>query len=183
MSSLVKLQARQPLGSGPPQTPNVRRCGGGGNKGGGGGGGNFDRPFGLQQLRALGLVQACAVLKVGLPTRIAYRDLARRLRTSLLPSTLAAFGLVAAPTEEGGGGGSRSENEVVAAGSCVEDDDKTCPFVAALLWAFDVPRGSFRLGRTTAFFRSGSGSSSVFALPETKMAEQGATIVSYDYKD
>lgn len=79
----------------------------------------------IEQIRALGLVQACEVMKVGLPTRISFVELKKSLG-SVLPLLNDLF---------------RDESEFV--------------FIASLLWAFDVVENSYQLGSTRVFFRSG----------------------------
>lgn len=85
----------------------------------------FDKAYVVEQLRALGLLQTCEVLKVGLPTRISYSEL-MAATTDLPPDALAIF---------------ENEPEEV--------------MISALLWAFEVSPEAYRLGRTRVFFRSG----------------------------
>lgn len=87
----------------------------------------FDRDFVVNQIRALGLVQVCEVMKVGLPTRISFAE----LRDT---SSLAAV---------------MSEAKQLFAG---EPDEV---IIAAVLWALGVPDESYEMGITRVFFRVG----------------------------
>ena len=64
------------------------------------------------QLRSLGVLQTCAVLKVGLPTRITYADLSASLAPALPPELLA---LLRADDDDGADGDGGSDDD--------DDDD------------------------------------------------------------
>jgi len=85
----------------------------------------FNNSYTLEQIRALGLVQVCSVMKIGLPTRISFAELKE------------ALGPVA------------KEAEVLFHGLPEET------FIASLLYAFDIPKDVYQLGRTKLFFKSG----------------------------
>ena len=87
--------------------------------------GVFDSGYVVEQMRALGLVQACEVMKVGLPSRMTYAD----LKTSLAPIVREVEGL------------------------CVGESEEVV--VASLLLACEVDDESYRLGRTRVFFKPG----------------------------
>ena len=87
--------------------------------------GSLDNQYVVEQLRALGVLKTCEVLKVGLPTRISYEELHETLNR--LPEE--ATQLLAQEPEE--------------------------VIVASLLYAFDVDPSIYRLGRTRIFFRAG----------------------------
>jgi myosin heavy subunit len=80
----------------------------------------------MPQLHSLGMLQTCEVLKVGMPTRVSYADVAALFRSRLPPAALAGF---------------------------AQRGDRM--LVQALLWALEVPADSFRLGITRLFFRTG----------------------------
>eukprot|EP00903_Cladosiphon_okamuranus_P015046 g13919.t2 len=87
--------------------------------------GIFDGHYVVEQLRCLGVLRTCEVLKVGMPTRISYLDLKMSLGDGIL------------------------EAEKMFEG----EPEKS--LVAAILWAFDVPPEAFRLGAKRVFFRAG----------------------------
>ena len=87
----------------------------------------FDRDFVVNQIRALGLVQVCEVMKVGLPTRITFSEL--RQVPSLSPVVAAATSLFAGEPDE--------------------------ILMASVLWALGVPDEAYELGLTRVFFRPG----------------------------
>ncbi|KAG7396585.1 hypothetical protein PHYBOEH_002047 [Phytophthora boehmeriae] len=87
--------------------------------------GVFDRPFVVEQLRCSGTVQACEVLRVGLPTRILYVEVVDVYRSMLPYEVFERF----------------------------DSNDKL--FTQAILWAYDFPTGAYRLGDTRLFFRTG----------------------------
>lgn len=87
--------------------------------------GHFDRPFVVEQLRCSGTVQACEVLRVGLPTRILYAEVVDVYRNLLPLKVFCRF----------------------------ESNDKL--FTQAILWAYDFPTNAYRLGDTRLFFRTG----------------------------
>lgn len=95
----------------------------------------FDQAFVVEQLRALGIVQACEVLKVSLPTRMSYNAL-----------------LQAQPALQ------HAANKVQHLLDSIksEDDVNTdALLIAALFQAHNVPEDAYRLGTTMAFFRPG----------------------------
>lgn len=85
----------------------------------------FDRKYVVDQMRALGLVQACEVMSVGLPNRISYIDLKLAL-----------------------------EHITQEAESIFRDEPEEV-LISALLMTCDVPSDSYRLGKTRVFFRPG----------------------------
>lgn len=87
--------------------------------------GVFDRSFVVDQLRCSGTVQACEVLRVGLPTRILYAEVVDVYR-HVLPSTVFER---------------------------FEANDKL--LTQAILWAYAFPTSAYRLGDTRLFFRTG----------------------------
>jgi myosin heavy subunit len=87
--------------------------------------GVFDEALVLNQVRCLGLVQVCAVMKVGFPTRITFSE----LKDAVKPILNEAEEMFKNETEE--------------------------VFISCLLWAFDVPEDVYHLGRTRVFFKSG----------------------------
>jgi myosin heavy subunit len=89
--------------------------------------GVFDRPFVMDQLQCTGTVQTCEVLRVGLPTRVAYAELGGGFKKVLPESTLAML-------EKG-------------------VDDRA--LVQGILWAFSVDTTAYALGKTRLFFKTG----------------------------
>uniref|UniRef100_A0AAV1V4L1 Myosin motor domain-containing protein n=1 Tax=Peronospora matthiolae TaxID=2874970 RepID=A0AAV1V4L1_9STRA len=87
--------------------------------------GLFDRPFVVEQLRCSGTVQACEVLRVGLPTRILYAEVVDVYRNLLPYKVFCRF----------------------------DSNDKL--FTQAILWAYDFPTAAYRLGDTRLFFCTG----------------------------
>ncbi|CAH0485570.1 unnamed protein product [Peronospora farinosa] len=87
--------------------------------------GLFDRQFVVEQLRCSGTVQACEVLRVGLPTRILYAEVVDVYRNLLPYKAFCRF----------------------------DSNDKL--FTQAILWAYDFPTAAYRLGDTRLFFRTG----------------------------
>ncbi|CAI5708211.1 unnamed protein product [Hyaloperonospora brassicae] len=87
--------------------------------------GVFDRPFVVEQLRCSGTVQACEVLRVGLPTRILYAEVVDVYRNLLPHEVFCQF----------------------------DSNDKL--FTQAILWAYDFPPAAYRLGDTRLFFCTG----------------------------
>eukprot|EP01038_Epipyxis_sp_PR26KG_P010564 gene10564-14190_t len=85
----------------------------------------FDNYYVVDQLRALGVLQACEVLKVGLPTRIKYSELKLALQ-SIISQVEHLF---------------QGENEKI--------------FMACLLKAYDIPTEVYKLGKTMVFFKPG----------------------------
>lgn len=87
--------------------------------------GIFDKPFVVEQLRCSGTVQACEVLRVGLPTRILYAEVVDVYKPMLPPEIFARF----------------------------ESNEKL--FTQAILHAYAFPSSAYRLGDTRLFFRTG----------------------------
>lgn len=87
--------------------------------------GVFDKPFVVEQLRCSGTVQACEVLRVGLPTRILYAEVVDVYKPMLPPAIFARF----------------------------ESNEKL--FTQAILHAYGFPSSAYRLGDTRLFFRTG----------------------------
>jgi myosin heavy subunit len=124
-----------------------------------------DYQFIAHQLRSLGLVQTAQVLRVGLPTRVKYgKGGFGVLSSSIHPKIKKAFYEAFGKDHNN----SNSDSDSNSSGDAA--------LAAALLWVFDIPKTSYRLGKTRAFFKSGEGSELVFQMLETKMAEQGESI-------
>lgn len=87
--------------------------------------GIFDKPFVVEQLRCSGTVQACEVLRVGLPTRILYAEVVDVYKPMLPAEIFERF----------------------------ESNEKL--FTQAILHAYDFPTSAYRLGDTRLFFRTG----------------------------
>ncbi|OQR83730.1 myosin-like protein, partial [Achlya hypogyna] len=85
----------------------------------------FDRASVLSQLRCSGTVQACQVLQVGLPTRVAYQELLAVYAPLLPPAFIAKY----------------STNPRL--------------FTQGLCRALDVPLDAIRFGETRLFFKAG----------------------------
>jgi myosin heavy subunit len=92
--------------------------------------GVFDRPYVMEQLQCTGTVQTCEVLRVGLPTRVFYSEIAENFKKHLPADTLALFG---------------------GAGSA-QLDRRLCE---GILFCFEVDPYSYALGLTRLFFRTG----------------------------
>jgi myosin heavy subunit len=88
--------------------------------------GIFDRSYVVDQLRCLGILTTCEVLKAGMPTRITYKELKGTALAGLPEDTAKRF--------EG------QPEEVL---------------IAACMTAFDVPAAAYQLGRTRVFFKAG----------------------------
>ncbi|CAM9627587.1 unnamed protein product, partial [Sphacelaria rigidula] len=99
--------------------------------------GVYDNKYVVDQLQCLGILQTCEVLKVGMPTRVTYSD----LKEVLGPNAAEADKLF-------------------------EGEPETS-LIASILWAFEVPPESYRLGRTRVFFRAGQISTLQKILNET----------------
>ncbi|GLD93857.1 hypothetical protein PINS_up002462 [Pythium insidiosum] len=87
--------------------------------------GIFDKPFVVEQLRCSGTVQACEVLRVGLPTRILYAEVVDVYK-NILPSDM-----------------------------FFKFDYNEKLFTQAILWVYDFPTSAYRLGDSRLFFRTG----------------------------
>lgn len=85
----------------------------------------FDIKYTLEQVRCLGLIQSCEVMKVGLSSRISF---------VALKNVLGPF-LVEIETLY------KNESEMV--------------FVASLLFALNIPEDTYKLGTTRVFFKNG----------------------------
>jgi myosin heavy subunit len=84
-----------------------------------------DNVYVVEQLRSLGILQTCEVLKVGLPTRISYQE----LRVALA-GVISRLGQLTAGASE----------SVV---------------IACILQAYNIPNDIYKLGRTKVFFKAG----------------------------
>jgi myosin heavy subunit len=87
--------------------------------------GEFYNIYAMEQIRSLGILQACEVLKVSLPTRITYAQ----LRTSLA--------------------------DVIRRVAHLFNADSEVVLIACLLRAFNISTDLYRLGKTMVFFRPG----------------------------
>eukprot|EP01033_Poteriospumella_lacustris_P003239 gene3240-2386_t len=87
----------------------------------------FEDAFVVEQMRALGIVQACEVLKVSLPTRVTYQELKDALRTTIA-KVKHLFG---------------------------DDQESDVLLMSSLFKAYRIPYDAYRLGMTIAFFRAG----------------------------
>lgn len=88
--------------------------------------GVYDPQYVVTQLRSLGLLQTCEVLKVGLPTRVGYAALRSQLEEAMPPAVADCY---------------------------KERSDKD--FAMAALSVFMVPRDAYHLGYTRLFFHAG----------------------------
>ena len=88
--------------------------------------GIFDRHYSVEQLRFLGVLNTCKVLKLGLPSRVNYEHVGEPLRAALPAALKAKFERY---------GPKKVTN--------------------AVLWAAEIPWDDYRLGRTLCFFRAG----------------------------
>jgi len=88
--------------------------------------GLFDRHYSIEQLRFLGVLNTCKVLKMGLPSRVGYEVVGEPLRASL-PADLQEHFKRYGPRK----------------------------VTNALLWAAEIPWDDYRLGKTMCFFRAG----------------------------
>jgi hypothetical protein len=88
--------------------------------------GCFDKEYVTGQLRSLGIMATCKVLKAGLPTRVLYTVLEANLR-AVLPADI------------------KPQFERFGARMLCD----------AMLWSYDVPADDYRCGRTRIFFRTG----------------------------
>ncbi|KAJ8601435.1 hypothetical protein CTAYLR_005921 [Chrysophaeum taylorii] len=94
--------------------------------------GIFEREFAAKQLRAQGILQTCDVLKLGMPTRVAFEEVEDRYRKS-------AEALLAA----------ERERPTLLAGLDAR------AFTAAVLWSLGIERDAYSMGRTRVFFKTG----------------------------
>lgn len=88
--------------------------------------GIFDPRYVVVQLRCQGIMQTAQVLKVGLPTRVAYSELVNAYKKFMPPDAQRLFANQSDPT-----------------------------LITAILWAFQVPMDAFKLGITKLFFKAG----------------------------
>ena len=88
--------------------------------------GVFDRAYVMEQLTCQGVMQTCEVLKLGMPTRVAYAEIARRFRDKLPAEVSAMFA-----------------------------DASDLSFCTAIMWAFEVGVDDFKCGLTKMFFKAG----------------------------
>lgn len=89
----------------------------------------FQMAYVSEQVRALGILNACEILAVGLPTRVSYDQLCGSL-TSAVSDVVSKHPVLA--TEEG-----------------------RVLLIASILKAYKIPEEAYRLGISTAFFKSG----------------------------
>lgn len=89
--------------------------------------GVFEPRYVVEQLRSLGVIQTCEVLRFGMPTRISYANLESMYRPFLPPNVQQSLQSLDAKR-----------------------------FSCALLWACNIPTSAYALGSTRLFFRSGS---------------------------
>ena len=89
--------------------------------------GVFDRGYVSRQLRCQGVLQACEVLQVALPTRVPYADIVQTLRKQLPPQVAHQF-----------------ESSMTAAQFCM-----------AAAYAVGVPADAYRCGLRRMFFKAG----------------------------
>ena len=87
--------------------------------------GLYNRRYVVDQLRCLGILATCEVLKAGMPTRVTYQE----LRTALANLPRSTLDLFTGQPEE--------------------------VMIAASMWAFEVPADAYQLGRTRVFFKAG----------------------------
>lgn len=88
--------------------------------------GYFDPRYVVGQLRCQGIMQTAQVLKVGLPTRVGYAELVGAYKQFMPPDAQRLF---------------------------AQQSDAT--LITAILWAFQVPMDSYKLGITKLFFKAG----------------------------
>jgi myosin heavy subunit len=112
--------------------------------------GEFDNIYVMEQIRSLGILQACEVLKVSLPTRISYAQ----LKTSLAAVIRRVQHLFA------------GDNEVV--------------LIACLLRAFNISTDLYRLGKSMVFFRPGQLArlESMLSLTDATVGGQDGDVVA-----
>jgi myosin heavy subunit len=99
----------------------------------------FDEPYVIEQVRSLGLVQVCEVMKVGLPIRIPYSEI-RSQFPALYSETRPLF----------------CQREGREESSDEEEQRNLLRFVAVLMFALKVPIESYRLGKRRIFFTANS---------------------------
>mmetsp|Transcript_116 Transcript_116/g.209 ORF Transcript_116/g.209 Transcript_116/m.209 type:complete len:1351 (+) Transcript_116:80-4132(+) len=85
----------------------------------------FDSKYVLDQIRALGLVNVCSVMQIGLPTRVSFTEV-KRIVNHIVPEAIEMF-------------------------QDVPDD----VFIICLLWAYEIPSTTYQLGKTRLFFKAG----------------------------
>jgi myosin heavy subunit len=94
--------------------------------------GEFERPFVKEQLECTGTILCCEVLKVGLPTRVPYTEIAGPFKEALPDDVVKQFTI-------------ETDSE--------HTNDRR--LVEAILFAFQLEEGSYALGLTRLFFRTG----------------------------
>jgi myosin heavy subunit len=87
---------------------------------------HVEEKFVYDQIRALGLVQCCEVMKIGLPTRITFVELKEACKSVL----------------------NSNDSSVIASAN-----DETLVF--ALMWALEIPDSTYYIGKTRVFFKVG----------------------------
>lgn len=86
----------------------------------------FDNSYVIEQVRSLGLVQICEVMKVGLPIRLTFREIFDKFN-KFYEETQTLF---------------EGYEDIV--------------FITVLLYALNIPLESYRLGKKILFFKSDS---------------------------
>ncbi|CAK4076326.1 unnamed protein product [Aphanomyces euteiches] len=109
--------------------------------------GLFDPRYVVGQLRCQGIMQTAQVLKVGLPTRVAYSELVGAYKKYMPPDAQRLF---------------------------AQQSDAT--LITAILWAFQVPDDAFKLGISKLFFKAGK-ISMLDAMLKLNWATDGPRIV------
>ena len=101
----------------------------------------FDDSYVIEQVRSLGLVQVCEVMKVGLPIRLPFHEILEKYRDiyfetqQFLSSETAATATAAA-----------------ASTSPTTGDQEEIIFITGLLYALKIPIESYKLGKSILFF-------------------------------
>jgi myosin-6 len=89
----------------------------------------FHLNYVVEQVRALGILQACEILSISLPTRISYQELKNALANTV--------------------------NKLCSKFPMLNNAEGNVLLIATILKAFQIPDASYRLGVTIAFFRPG----------------------------
>jgi myosin heavy subunit len=89
----------------------------------------FHISYVLEQIRALGILQACEILSISLPTRISYHELKSSLHNVV--------------------------NKLITKFPMLNTTEGNVLLIATILRAFQIPEDSYRLGVNMAFFRPG----------------------------
>ncbi|KAI9906007.1 hypothetical protein PsorP6_013415 [Peronosclerospora sorghi] len=110
--------------------------------------GIFDHVYVVDQLRCSGMLATCELLKVGLPTRVAYEKICRIYKPVLPPSVTPMFDAY---------------------------NDRT--FTEAVMWSFRVEPDVYRRGRTKVLFKTGK-IALLDAMLKVDMKKMGPWIVA-----